>query len=424
MQDWDGGETLRQAAFGLGWWLVSWWSAGGTLWLVCLGVELLVARGGLRHVRRLSATSAEPGRGPYAWPTVAVVVAARNEQATVGAAVGSILACDYPRLRVVAVDDRSTDHTGDILERLAAEDQRLTVIRVRDLPTGWLGKNHALHLAAATVDSEWLLFTDADVRFAPGALRRALVLCELESLEHLTAVPALLASGVWLRLFLAWYALVLTLWLRPWHAPRRDRRVSVGVGAFNLVRRTAYLGVGGHAALPLAVADDIVLGRLLKAAGYRQMMVMAGGRMLDRRGAPQLQLQWYPDVIAAVRGLEKNAFAMFDYRAAPLLLTAVGVTAITLGPWVGAVLAPGWHRLPWMAAAVLSSASLWAAGQEMMDNFPWWLSVLYPLAQLLLTWAALRSAWLTLIRGGVRWRDTFYPLRDLKAARGARSRLR
>jgi hypothetical protein len=385
---------------------------------------MLVARGGLRRVRRLADLPADPERGPYTWPTVTVIVAARNEQATVGAAVGSILACDYPCLRVVAVDDRSTDRTGDILGSLAARDERLTVLRVRELPPGWLGKNHALHLAAATVHSEWLLFTDADVCCAPSALRRAVVLCDREGLDHLTAVPALLASGIWLRLFLAWYALVLTLWLRPWHAPRSDRRVSVGVGAFNLVRRAAYLEVGGHAGLPLAVADDIVLGRLLKSAGYRQMMVMGGGRSMDGHEPPQLQLQWYPDVLAAVRGLEKNACAMFDYRAGPLLMTALGVTAITLGPWIGVIFAPGWHRLPWMAAAALSSASLWVAGQEMLADFPWWLSLLYPLAQALLTWAALRSAWLTLIRGGVRWRDTFYPLRELKAAQVAPTRTR
>lgn len=414
---------MRQDAFSLGWWFVSWWSAGGTLWLACLGIELLIARGGLRHVRRLGATSDDPARA-QAWPTVAVLVAARNEEDTVGTAVASILSCDYPQLRVIAVDDRSGDHTGAILDRLALADPRLQVVHVRDLPAGWLGKNHALHLAATRAEADWLLFTDADVRFAPGALRRAVALCELESLEHLTAVPALLASGVWLRLFLAWYTLVLTLWLRPWHAPRPDRRVSVGVGAFNLVRRTAYAAVGGHAAIPLAVADDVVLGRVLKAAGFRQMMVMAGGRTLDRSAAPQLQLQWYPDVLAAVRGLEKNAFAMFGFRAVPLVLTTIGVTAVTLGPWIGAAVAPGWHRLPWMAAALLSSASLWVAGREMMDNFPWWLSVLYPLGQILLTWAALRSAWITLVRGGIRWRDTFYPLRELRAAESQRGRAR
>jgi len=415
---------VRHAAFGVGFWLWSWWSAGGTLWLVCLGVELVLARGGVRLVHRLADQPTRSTETGHRWAAVTVIVAARNEGATVADALGSILASDYPCLRVVAVDDRSTDQTGEILEGLAATDQRLRVLHVRDLPRGWLGKNHALGLAAALVESEWLLFTDADVRFAAGALRRAVLLCERQGLDHVTAVPALLASGLWLRLFLGWYALVLTLWLQPWHAPRADRRASAGVGAFNLVRRTAYLGVGGHAALPLAVADDVVLGRLLKSAGYRQMMVTARGGTVERPGEPQLQLQWYPDLKSAMRGLEKNAFAMFEYRTAPLLSTAAVAMVLTLGPWVAAILAPGWHRLPWLAADALVGASLGFAGHEMMDNFPWPLSLFYPLAQMLLTWAALRSAWLTLSQGGVRWRDTFYPLRELRSAQSEARRLR
>lgn len=414
---------MRQSAIGVVWWLLSWWSAGGTLWLVFLGVELLLLRGGVRRVPRLGELPLPAAGARH--PALTVVVAARNEEQTVAAALESILGSAYPQLRVLAVDDRSTDRTGAILDGLAAGDPRLRVLHVHDLPRGWLGKNHALQRGAAEAGGEWLLFTDADVRFAPEAIRRAVLHCEREGLDHLAAVPALLAEGVWLRLFLGWYALILTLWQRPWQASHPRRRASVGVGAFNLVRRRAYLGVGGHAALPLAVADDVVLGRLLKSAGYRQGMVLAGGGP-PRRAAPQLELRWYPDLRSAVVGLEKNAFAMFDYRPGLVVGSTVVATLLTFGPFVGAALAPGWHRLPWLAIASLSCAALAAAGAEMMDNFPWVLCILYPLVQVLLTWTVLRSAWCTLARGGVRWRGTFYPLRELRAARpaGARARLR
>ena len=90
----------------------------------------------------------------------------------------SLLAQDYPELALIAVDDRSTDGTGAILDAIAAEDTRLKVLHIEELPAGWLGKTHALHAAAATSSADWLLFTDADVLFVPDTLRRAIALAE------------------------------------------------------------------------------------------------------------------------------------------------------------------------------------------------------------------------------------------------------
>ena len=400
-----GGEPVRQEVFNLGAWLWSFWSAFGTVWLVLLGVEVGRLARGMRLMPRLTEVTADAPE----LPPVTVVLAARNEEPAVGMCVRSLLASDYPDLRVIAVDDRSSDRTAAILEEIAATDPRLQVVRVHALPPGWLGKNHALECGAKLAHSQWLLFTDADVRFAPSTIRKAVGLAEGSGLDHLAAVPVLLAPGVGLRLFIAGFSLILTMWLQPWNAVRTNHRAAVGLGAFNLVRQTAYSSVGGHAAFPLAVADDVVLGRLIKGAGFRQCMALGASR-----GQRLLELEWYPDLGSAVRGLEKNAFAMFNFQTVAVVLWAVLGAVITGVPLVAALLAPGWHRLPWLAVDLLMSASFGTAGRQMLGRFPWFLSLLFPIAQITLTWALLRSAWLTIWHGGVQWRDTFYPLRELR----------
>ncbi len=403
---------MRQLVLAFGAWLWSWWVAGGAAWLLFFAVELGAARRGVRLLPRLGDVLPDTSEG--ACPPVTVVVAARNEEGSVAAATRSILRSDYPRLQVVVVDDRSDDRTPEILTDLAAGEPRLECLRVQDLPPGWLGKNHALQRGSERARGEWLLFTDADVRFGPSTIRRAVALARRDGYDHVTAIPALEAPGLWLRLFLAWFSLVFSLWQRPWLANRADRSTAMGIGAFNLVRTRVYWNLGGHAALPLAVADDITLGRRIKAAGYRQLVVTAGGQ--DESVPPLLAVQWYPDLPSAVRGMEKNAFAMFNFQAAPLLGWITLGTVVAFWPLLAVLMAPGWHRLPWLVVLLVASASYGAAGRQALGRFPLVLGLLYPLAQCLLAWTVLRSAVLTLMHGGVRWRDTFYPLEELRRA--------
>lgn len=404
---WAFGLIFRDLASSAFTWLSSAWSASGSLWLLGLSAQLWLTRRGLQNLPRLTPDAPLP-IGPV--PRVSVIVAARDEAATIERAMRSLLGSDYPDLEVLAVDDRSTDGTGPLLERLAAEDRRLRVLRVDRLPSGWLGKNHALCLGAEQATGQWLLFTDADIRFAPHTVRSALAFALEHQLDHVTAAPAFLTRGLWLRVFLAQFSLTLSIWQRPWNAARADSRASVGFGAFNLVAASAYHTIGGHRTFPLAVADDVVLGRKIKWAGFRQMLVIAG----DAGGQPMLQLEWYPDVRAAIRGFEKNAFAMFNFQTLPVLFWSLVATAIVFAPLAALLLAPGWHRIPWFFATVVAGAALGFAGQQFLGYFPWPMALLYPLAQCLLTWTLLRSAWITLNNGGVRWRDTFYPLRDLR----------
>jgi len=205
----------------------------GMLWLAA-GFRL---RSGLRHLSDLGRVAP---LGDKQLPSLTIVATARNEAARIEAAARSLLAQDYPGCEVLIVDDRSTDETGSILDRLAAEDSSLRVLHVADLPAGWVGKSHALACAAEATRSDWILFTDADVEFAPEAARCAVSLALRESADHLAVAPDLVLETLGEAMFVGYFVLVFDLSQEPWAAQDPRSKRSIGIGAFNLVRRGAY----------------------------------------------------------------------------------------------------------------------------------------------------------------------------------------
>jgi cellulose synthase/poly-beta-1,6-N-acetylglucosamine synthase-like glycosyltransferase len=180
---------------------------------------LAAAFGWFRGVRRIPILREVAKKsGPIdQYPSVSVVVPARDEEAKVGETLRSILDQDYPgRLEVVAVDDRSADRTGKIIAGLAAQrPEKLKALRVDSLTDGWLGKNYALYRGAEEASGEWLLFTDADVRIAPGCIGDAIHYALKENLDHLTLSPELVSRGVALKSFVAAFVLVFGMTQRP-----------------------------------------------------------------------------------------------------------------------------------------------------------------------------------------------------------------
>lgn len=371
------------------------------VWLAAL-IEL--ARGA-RAIGRLA--DADPATLPEPAPRLTVAVAARDEERQIGAAMRSVLALDYPALEVIAVDDRSTDRTGAILDALAAADPRLRVVHVAELPAGWLGKNHALHLAGQAARGEWVLFTDADVHFAPDALRRAVACAEAGGLDHLVVGPRLTGGTPLLKAMLAFFALSFALNTRPWRAEDPARPEHCGIGAFNLVRRRALEAIGFHSRLPLRPDDDLKLGKLIKQSGLRQRFV---------GGGDAVQVEWYRTAGEMVRGLEKNAFPFLEYSV-PWTLAALAWLALTvLWPLAGLLTATGAERALHGATVALSAALFVAAGVR-SAALPAWAGLGYPLGALLMFVTVLNSMWRTLAQGGVVWRGTLYPLAALKANR-------
>jgi glycosyltransferase involved in cell wall biosynthesis len=330
-------------------------------------------------------------------------VPARDEEARIEEAMRSKLAIDYPALEIIAVDDRSQDRTGAILDQLAADDPRLVVIHLDALPEGWLGKSHAMHVAARRATGDYLLFTDADVFYAPGVLRKAVLMCEARGLDHLALLPRMTSTGFFEQALELYFAMMLCVASQPWLVRSRVRLSYVGIGAFNMVRRRAYDACGGHAAIRLDVLDDVKLGKLIKHSGLKPDVVDSNGGV---------RVRWQDSFWGVVRGLEKNGFAVFDYS---LMKLGAGTALMGFGalfPYLAIFLWPDLRGLGYAATVVFLHAIAALAARSL--GFRVWVSAGLPVAVVTMIFTMWRSAFFTLKRKGVRWRDTFYPLSVLR----------
>ena len=352
------------------------------------------------------ASRSEPNGGDR--PSVALIFAARDEAGGVEAAVRSMLAEveSDPETRLIAVDDRSTDGTGAILDRLALAHPRLEVVHVASLPSGWLGKTHALQVGSKCLgaDARWLLFTDADVVFGPGAVRRTVAYAESQGVDHVTVGPEVDSRSVGERAFLCLFGLLFSLYGPIGRLGDRRSRAHIGIGAFNLVRAEAFRAVGGFRHLALSVDDDMRLGQTLKYAGYSM-------RFLLGRGA--VSVRWQVGTWGMVRGVEKNFFAGLKFQIARVIVVAAGLVVVGIAPFAALFVGPVWSRLLSSAGVAAVIVILAASGRQ--SRIAWPYALLLPAASCLILVALGRSVALTLINGGVNWRNHHYPLSTLKA---------
>jgi len=397
------------------WILVGLVSLGVLYWL--LNVLLTV-----RMVRRVPVLESLRPAEPERWPKLSLIIPACDEADSIEAATRSRLNDGYPNLEVVLVDDRSDDGTGEIIDRLAATDTRVRVLHITELPDGWLGKVHALHCGAQAATGEWLLFSDADVHVEAGTFARAVAYCEHRGLDHLALLPQFWPTSFLLACVLAYFIRLICLSLRLWAVEDPKSSAKVGVGAFNLVRRTAFEQAGGFAELRLTVGDDIGLGQLLKDAGARCAVV---------NGRGQVGLHFYGTLGEAARATEKSALVAFQFS---YLRFASGVLALLwceLSPVVALVLALVWAGvgdadssstgsfaaivLGGLGAAGLALALSSALVVNRWIRMPLLPATLYPIGALLGAAITARAVVLAAWRGGHMWRGVLYPTGLLRA---------
>jgi hypothetical protein len=337
-------------------------------------------------------------------PSVSIVVAARDEERHIAAAVSALLRLRYPAYELVVVDDRSHDRTPEILAPLAHVHQRLRVVRIDDLPRGWLGKNHALHVGAQHATGEHILFTDGDVILAEDALGRAVRLMQAEGADHLAIAPTMVAPTWPLALVVNYFMMWFLLYLRPWRARKPRSREYIGIGAFNLVRASAYRAVGGHARIAMRPDDDLMLGKLLKRSGYRQALAS---------GEHEVTVEWYRSLGELARGFRKNAFAGLRYSVLLTLGAMGGNLLLAVVPFVAVWLTDGREQAMHATAAVAQMVAY--AGPPLKQRSRPWLALLYPLAGILFTGIVSAAVLRTLRHRGIEWRGTAYSLDELRS---------
>jgi glycosyltransferase involved in cell wall biosynthesis len=373
-----------------------WFSGAICLLSLIFLIEIVL---GVRQLKFLRDVPANLAAAP---PKVSIIVCALNEADTIEPALRSLLTLDYPNLEIIAINDRSTDGTPDILDRMARSHPQLRVLHVATLPADWLGKTHAMHQGALIASGDYLLFTDADVIFAPSTLSRAITYCEQHQLDHLTLLFEAIVNEELLRMLLLSVMSSLLRHFKPWKL-RTSNQHYFGVGAFNLVRQSAYHAAGGHSALPMSVLDDMMLGKLMNQKGCRQEVML---------GIDLVAVEWYRNSIDMLRGLQKNTFAVFDFRLSKLIAATVFMLAFNVWPWIGLYITTGATR--WLNLTTLLLELSFFLG--MIHGNGWRLRCLifWPVITPLTLAMWWQGSLLTLMRGGIVWRGTFYSLRQLK----------
>jgi cellulose synthase/poly-beta-1,6-N-acetylglucosamine synthase-like glycosyltransferase len=362
---------------------------------------------------------------PAGNPLVSIIVPARNEEEIIEQALNTLLTLDYDNYEVIAVNDRSTDSTGQIMERMEKNHQLSTssgqgfsqkaretghptsrsfrVLHHTELPGGWLGKTHAMWTAANQATGDWLLFTDADVLFKPDSLRRALAYAESVPADHVVLFPRMIMKRPGEYMMIAFFQTMFMFGHRPWKVADPSTDDYMGVGAFNLVRRRIYDAVGTYAALRMEVLDDMKLGKVVKRAGFAQRNVFGGDL---------ISIRWAKGAMGVVDNLTKNFFAVLSFQWWRTVISAFALAFVNFGPFLGIFLAHGWARVPY--AIALASMFAIYVGISWRSAVPAYYFLLHPASTALFIYTLLRSMILTLWNDGIEWRGTKYSLRELR----------
>jgi glycosyltransferase involved in cell wall biosynthesis len=356
--------------------------------------------------------------GDLECPRISLIFAARDEEEKLPAALATLATIDYPHLEIIAVDDRSADATGRMLDEFgltglktghydaashAADNARFRAVHVRALPPGWLGKPHALQKAYESSTGEWLLFTDADVRFAPDALRRAMAVVRSKNLDHLTLFGDVEMVGFWETVVITFFGLAFHIASDPYRVSNPHSRAYVGIGAFQLISRSAYEACGTHRRLAMEVVDDMKLGKLVKQAGLRSSVGVAQEAVVVR---------WHAGIGNLIRGVTKNFFAALGYNLPFVVAAICGMLLTNVAPFVGVIFGQGWVRI-FSGVAVVIAIGFHVGVDIAMRVSPFY-ALTHPLGALLFSYMLARSTVVTLLNGGVTWRGTFYPLKELR----------
>lgn len=365
---------------------------------------------GLKHVPELAIESDQLPNAPF----LSIIIAAKDEEKSIVQTLKSLLHQKYENVEIIVVNDRSTDNTAINIENFMKEiksegfNQDIKVIHIHELPRGWLGKNYALLQGYLRASGNYILFTDADIQFSPDTIGSAMVYFQKNKLDHLTLLPYLKSREFWLRGFIHLFIFSLYLSKWPWK-PNNDRqtKLGIGVGAFNLLSREVYEKIGTHKEIALRPDDDLQLGMLVKQNGLKQRVLI---------GKNHIEVEWYQSFSAMLKGLEKNIFAGLNYSLFILIGVILGMIVFYLLPFLWIWVLDGWYSVA-NGVSIIAILILNLVYTRKLSKDSGYDVLLFPIFVLLLIYVFLRSCLITLFKGGIIWKGTFYSLKDLKSSR-------
>ncbi|MBK9007622.1 MAG: glycosyltransferase [Anaerolineae bacterium] len=353
----------------------------------------------------------KPASPPQNAPLISICIPARNEEQNIRVCVESALMQNYPNFEIIVLDDRSTDATPRILAELATLDSRLHPISGSDLPSGWVGKPHALHQASTSARGEWLCFVDADTFLSPQALSSCYVKAMEVQADLFTTLHRQIMGSFWEKAVMPIVVTALSVGFNPRKVNDPTYKDAIASGQFILIRREVYEKIGGHASVRDQIVEDQALAERVKWSGDR-LALADGTALISTRMYTSLSSMW--------EGWTKNMY--LGLRGQPVLMW-LGVIGASLA-LMAALLLPIWLGLGllWMingggliALIVLTEAlTLWGAiliargwAASQMGISPLY-SLSTPLGAGIFAAMMIASAWLTLSGKGVSWRGRHY----------------
>jgi glycosyltransferase involved in cell wall biosynthesis len=336
-------------------------------------------------------------------PSISVILTVLNEEKNIENVINSLVSLEYPDYEVIAINDRSTDKTPEILTRLAQQHSNLKVHKVENLPEGWFGKNHGLHFGSTHARGEWLLFTDADVTMEKDTLLKTISYALEKKLDHLTIHERHYQDGFFMRSMMLAMHVSYNMVMRPWRISFAWSKKSVGRAAFNLVKRSSYLKCGGHKLIALECLDDLKLGELMKKSGMRQDVVDAH---------EFVEFKWYSTLREFVVGLEKNGFAFFNYAFLAAFRDIFFAMIFYFLPIIAVIYGSGQVREINVLNMLLTFALTAIVAQKYRVKI--FYALFYPIGISMLLYTIVKSMIATYKNKGVIWRGNHYPLAELR----------
>lgn len=355
---------------------------------------------GMKKMRRLG--DMEIGSA-VAGPLVSLVVPACNEEKNIEKSLVSLLSQEYANLEIIVVNDRSTDNTAAVLNRLKSRFPRLTILEIVDLPEGWMGKSHALAKGAALAKGEYLVFTDADVILEKTTITRAVTYMQDNRLDHLTLGFKNVTRGWLLNSLILDAGMGLLFLFRPWTVKKSTSRSFMGIGAFNMLKKSVYQEIGGHEEIKMHPIDDLMLGKLIKQHGFFQDCLLAYDFVV---------VPWYDSVRAMSNGLEKNVFALVHYRVLLIPVVLAAIIIPTIWPLWGLV----WGDTTVQAVCLLTLAIRLATFYKglLVQSLPEGYLPGALLTPYISCYIILKSVFVTIKNDGILWRGRHYALAELR----------
>ncbi len=354
----------------------------------------------LRSLRRPDSNSkiAEPA------PLISVLIPARNEEENIETCLKSLQKQDYPNFSVLVLDDNSTDSTAELVEGMAAKDERIRLIKGEPLPEGWAGKPFACHQLAEKARGSWLLFIDADTTHAPHMLRSTLAIALELKPSLLSGFPRQMAESLPEKIAMPLMYFATMIWLPLWWLHRsKEPRPSLAIGQFLLFPREEYWRIGGHMAVKDRILEDIWLG---------VETVRHGGRHIAIDLSAVFYCRMYRNVGAMWEGFVKFMYSVTALSPAAIVGLLAAGFIFYLAPFY-------WLWNGFLSTAAPTDWRFIAAFQTAMIIFMRWLvdnhfrqsllsTFLHPIGFSFFFAAGLYGGWREMVGLGVRWKDRIY----------------